>query len=86
MPYTDASYKLSIRFENFYKKEDGGFHYPFGRTFEEKLSWRKQNWFVKKYFNKNIKNNDYANFINPNMSVVNTNRIFKNKCNCRICK
>ena len=81
MPYTDASYKLSIRFENFYKKEDGGFHYPFGRTFEKNLSWGKQNWFVKKYFNKKITNNDYANFINPNMSLVNNNRIFKNKNN-----
>ena len=30
MPYTDASYKLRIRFENFYKYGDGGFHYPFG--------------------------------------------------------
>jgi tryptophan halogenase len=33
MRHTDASYKLSIRFENFYKKGDGGFHYPFGRPF-----------------------------------------------------
>ena len=30
--YTDATYKLSIRFEDFYKKGDGGFHYPFGQS------------------------------------------------------
>ena len=78
MPHTDASYKLSIRFENFYEKGDGGFHYPFGRTFENDLSWGKQNWFVKKYLNKKINNSDYANFINPNMALVNSNKLFKN--------
>lgn len=30
MKECDASYKLSIKFTNFYKKNDGGFHYPFG--------------------------------------------------------
>ena len=78
MPHTDASYKLSIRFEDFYEKGDGGFHYPFGRTFENDLSWGKQNWFVKKYLNKKINNSDYANFINPNMALVNSNKLFKN--------
>ena len=28
--HTDATYKLSIKFNDFYKKGDGGFHYPFG--------------------------------------------------------
>ena len=27
---TDASYKLSIKFTDFYKKDSGSFHYPFG--------------------------------------------------------
>lgn len=81
MPYTDASYKLSIRFEDFYEKKDGGFHYPFGRPFEDNLSWGKQNWYLKKYLNKKILNNDYANFINPNMALVNNNKIFKNENN-----
>ena len=30
MKHCDATYKLSIRFENFGKIGDGGFHYPFG--------------------------------------------------------
>jgi hypothetical protein len=29
IPYTDASYKLSIKFTDFYKKGEA-FHYPFG--------------------------------------------------------
>ena len=49
MPYTDASYKLSIRFEDFYKKGDGGFHYPFGGIVENEKLGKKQLWFLKKY-------------------------------------
>ena len=30
MKETDGTIKLSIRFEDFYEKGDGGFHYPFG--------------------------------------------------------
>ena len=31
MKECNGSLKMSIRFENFYQKGDGGFHYPFGR-------------------------------------------------------
>ncbi|MFN9952884.1 MAG: tryptophan 7-halogenase, partial [bacterium] len=30
MTYTDAAYKLSIKFTDFHSIGDGGFHYPFG--------------------------------------------------------
>ena len=79
MPHTDASYKLSIRFEDFYKKGDGGFHYPFGKCIENNLSWGKQNWFIKKYENPDLHNSDYATFINTNMALVNNNTIFRNE-------
>src|SRR5210317_632465 len=29
MPACNASYKMSIKFTDFYKKDSGGFHYPF---------------------------------------------------------
>ena len=32
MKECEASYKLSIRFEDFHQKNDGGFHYPFWPT------------------------------------------------------
>jgi len=39
--YTDASYKSSIKFTDFYKKDAGGFHYPFGRPWLPKRTfWR----------------------------------------------
>ena len=77
MPYTDASYKLSIRFEDFYKKGDGGFHYPFGSVHSDGLSFGKENWFITKETNEH----SYADFINTNMPLVNQNTLFKNENN-----
>jgi len=79
MPHTDASYKLSIRFEDFYKKGDGGFHYPFSRPVENNLTMGKQQWFIKKYLNPEIKQSDYATWVYPNMSFVNNNTLSKNE-------
>ena len=52
MPYTDASYKLSIRFEDFYKKNDGGYHYPFGDPIQNDRVGNKELWF---YFTSKLK-------------------------------
>jgi len=79
MPYTKASYKLSIRFENFYKLNDGGFHYPFGSVYENNFVGSKETWFLKKEFNSKIPNSNYANFVSPTMSLVNNNVLFKNE-------
>jgi flavin-dependent dehydrogenase len=81
MPYTDASYKLSIRFEDFYQKGDGGFHYPFGIPVETQSLGLKQLWFLKKYLNPNVPVSDYANSIYVNMALVNNNVLFKNEDN-----
>ena len=48
MPYTDASYKMSIRFEDFYKKGDGGFHYPFGEPYHSDYFQGRKTWIMKK--------------------------------------
>jgi len=81
MPHTDASYKLSIRFEDFYKKDDGGFHYPFGNVIETERLGLKQLWFVKKYLQPETPITDYANSIYQNMALVNNNTLFKNENN-----
>tara|TARA_R110000868_G_scaffold232180_1_gene485673 strand:+ start:49 stop:1572 length:1524 start_codon:yes stop_codon:yes gene_type:complete len=81
MPYTEASYKLSIRFEDFYQKGDGGFHYPFGIPVETQSLGLKQLWFLKKYLNPNVPVSDYANSIYVNMALVNNNVLFKNEDN-----
>ena len=48
--HTDAIYKLSIRFENFYKLNDGGFHYPFGQPIIENNRANFNDWYLKKLF------------------------------------
>jgi len=79
MPYTDASYKLSIRFEDFYKKNDGGFHYPFGKVIENNKIGLKQLWFLKKYLKPETPVTNYANWLYQNMALVNNNVLFKNE-------
>jgi len=79
MPHTDASYKLSIRFEDFYQKNDGGFHYPFGEVIENEKLGLKQLWFLKKYLQPETPITDYANSIYQNMALVNHNVLFKNE-------
>lgn len=48
----DATYKMSIKFNNFYKKDDGGYHYPFGQVHyppgTEELGLKA--WYLKKDF------------------------------------
>ena len=54
MPHCDAVYKLSIAFENWYRKDSGTFHYPFGsqRFLQENskdIEWNI--WHLKKMYN-----------------------------------
>ena len=79
MRHTDASYKLSIRFEDFYKKNDGGFHYPFGPVVENEKIGFKEMWFLKKYLNPETPITDYSNSHYQNMALVNNNVMFKNE-------
>jgi len=46
MRNSNAVYKMSIKFTDFYKKDDGGFHYPFGKPFENGISMNT--WMIKK--------------------------------------
>ena len=79
MPYCDASYKLSIRFENFYKKNDGGFHYPFGVPYTKNNEFDSNDWYYKKACLPELPITDYAYCYYPQMALVNQNKIYKNK-------
>jgi hypothetical protein len=81
MPYCDASYKLSIRFENFYKKNDGGFHYPFGAPYIKNNEFDSNDWYYKKACLPELPITDYADCYYPQMALVNQNKIYKNKEN-----
>jgi tryptophan halogenase len=78
MKYTDASYKLSIRFTDFYKKGSGSFHYPFGVPDIEGQVSEGNDWFLKKIVRPETPLSDYADCMYPNMALVRANKIDKN--------
>lgn len=83
MKECDASYKLSIKFTDFYKKNSGSFHYPFGIP-----QWRQeyapqglQEWYHKKVLYPETSVTDFADTFWPIMALVNQNKITENKNN-----
>ena len=81
MPHCDASYKLSIGFKNFYRKDSGQFHYPFGLPYTEGNIARFNDWYFKKFLYPNTPVSDYAECLFPQMALVKQNRILKNAVN-----
>jgi tryptophan halogenase len=75
---TDASYKMSIKFTDFYKKNSGSFHYPFGK--DEYLG--KENpyyqWQLKKYFYPETEEEDFVRCLFPASALFETNRFSLN--------
>jgi tryptophan halogenase len=84
MSQTDAIYKLSIAFENWYRKDSGTFHYPFGHprflpnsskgseVFE--ILGGLNIWHFKKIFYPETPVSDYAEWFYPAMVLVNQNK------------
>ncbi len=71
--YTQGSYKLGIRFENFYKLGDGGFFYPFGThsmNHDTLASWmsNRKNSFAEEFF--------------VNMALIKANKFVRSKNEC----
>ena len=81
MPHCDASYKLSIGFKNFYRKDSGQFHYPFGRPYTQENIARLNDWYFKKFLYPNTPVSDYVECLFPQMALVKQNRILKNTVN-----
>ena len=79
MPHCDASYKLSIGFENFYRKDSGQFYYPFGLPYTQGNIANLNDWYFKKFLYPNTPVSDYADCLFPQMALVKQNRIFKNE-------
>jgi len=76
---TDATYKLSIRFEDFYKKGDGGFHYPFGPANFDGNQANYNDWVFKKYLYPKTHRSDFATCLYPQMALVNNNKLCDNE-------
>lgn len=77
--HTDASYKLSIKFTDFYKKDFGSFHYPFGfpMTFDDKNPYSI--WHLKKYFYPETDVQDFVRCLFPASYLFENNKFSLNK-------
>lgn len=78
MKHTDASYKLSIRFEDFYKKGAGAFHYPFQLPKTDNTANGLNDWVLRKdALNGQLDVSDYADSYCSVMGLVNNNTFTK---------
>jgi len=72
--YVDGSYKLSIKFTDFYKKGEA-FHYPFGKPAIEGSKADTNDWWFKKMLYPKTPYSDYADCTYPlQMAYVNENK------------
>lgn len=77
MRNTDASYKMSIKFTDFYKEDSGGFHYPFRTPDLSNTSYGLSDWLEIKAFYPETKNTDFAESYFPSAQLFNRNRFTK---------
>ena len=80
IPHTDASYKLSIKFTDFYKKGEA-FHYPFGVPNLENNTSILNDWWFKKMNYPETPYSDYADSFFPQMELINNNKFSTNEDN-----
>ena len=79
IPHTDASLKLSIRFQNFHLNNNQHFHYPFGQPDTRASHAGTNDWLFKKFLKPDTPNSNYAESWYPCMALVNQNKYFDNK-------
>jgi len=77
MAACDATYKLSIKFTDFYKKGEA-FHYPFGNPCLTGNNSGLNDWWFKKFLYPKTPPSDYATCNFPQMALVNENKCFFN--------
>jgi tryptophan halogenase len=72
MSQTDAIFKLSIAFENWYRKDSGTFHFPFGTPIL--IPEIGYDWHLKKTCYPETPVSDFAESLFPTMALVNQNK------------
>lgn len=75
---TDASLKLSIKFTDFYKKDGGSFHYPFGRPIADGDRNPFYDWQLKKYFYPETPIEDFVQCLFPAAALFENNKFSLN--------
>jgi hypothetical protein len=79
MPATDAVYKMSIKFTDFYKKDYGSFHFPFGRAFLDGTVNGMNDWYVKKANFPELDVADYSRTFFPGLTLAEQNKLSWNE-------
>ena len=77
--HTDASYKLSIKFTDFYKKDSGSFHYPFGFPIIDDDKNPYSYWHFKKFFYPDTPVEDFVRSMFPSSALFENNKFSLNK-------
>jgi tryptophan halogenase len=77
MSFTDASYKMSIKFTDFYKKDGGYFHYPFGKPYMLEKDWGMRYWMFRKALYPDLDNTDFVNTYFPAAALFEKNKFTK---------
>jgi len=79
IPLTDASLKMSIKFTDFYRKDSGSFHYPFGRPFRYSDDESPiLDWHILKYYYPDLPISSMVDYIFPAAHLFNKNKISYN--------
>lgn len=73
-PTCDASIKMSIKFTDFYKKDSGGFHYPFGKPLLDGPNPSFNMWHYKKFLFPDTPVQDFTRCLFPAEALYENNR------------
>jgi tryptophan halogenase len=79
MAFTNASYKLAIRFTDFYDKDSGSFFYSFGDPLVEGTNQGIRDWLWMKAMYPDIPLTDYVKSYFPQAALLDDNKFGLNK-------
>jgi len=76
MPHCDAIHKLSIGYKDWYRKDSGIFHFPFGPEYlqHNNYGFKLNDWHLKKIFYPETPLSDYAETFYPGTALINQNK------------
>jgi hypothetical protein len=78
MQATDASYKISIRFDDFYEKNGGGYHYPLGQPMLSGTREGIRDWLLKKSLYPETSSEDLVRCFFPSAALFEKNKFSLN--------
>ncbi len=78
LPGTDGILKMSVKFNDFYKLGDGGYHYPFGNPVFKFKGSRYETWSIKKHYYPETPVQNFARTFVPQVTLAEMNKYSDN--------